>query len=124
MKRYKVRINDKLFEVEVEEVSSDDNVADNVVDKKEERAARPEQEAPQKPSAEGVSGEKVVAPLPGDISIKVNKGDTINKGELLFVLEAMKMENEITAPAGGTIQEIFVVEGESVESGDVLAIIE
>ena len=73
-----------------------------------------------KPSVSGA----VTAPMTGKIiSIKVEKGEQVKAGQVLCILEAMKMENEITAPTGGTIQEIFVFEGSSVNEGDPLFVI-
>ena len=67
----------------------------------------------------------VVAPLPGKITKVFRKvGNPIKKGEVLFIVESMKMENEITAKMDGTITKINIVEGDAVKSGDVLAIIE
>ncbi|KGK89356.1 biotin/lipoyl-containing protein [Clostridium sp. HMP27] len=69
--------------------------------------------------------EVLKAPMPGTIiDIKVSQGDNIKKGGTLFILEAMKMENEITAPKDGIIKEIQVAKGTSVNTSDVLAVIE
>jgi glutaconyl-CoA decarboxylase len=62
--------------------------------------------------------------MPGKIlRVAVQTGATVEEGDLLLVLEAMKMENEINAPVGGTVQEIRARDGDSVNSGDVLAVI-
>jgi glutaconyl-CoA decarboxylase len=62
--------------------------------------------------------------MPGKIlRVAVQTGATVEEGDLLLVLEAMKMENEINAPVGGTVQEIKARDGDSVNSGDVLAVI-
>lgn len=119
MKKYKVKVNNKLFEVEVEEISSSTVVENKELVKKEETKAAP------KAATGDVSGEEVLAPLPGNIiSIDVSKGDQVNEGDVIFILEAMKMENEITAPASGTVKEIYVTQGASVDTEEVLAIIE
>ena len=76
-------------------------------------------------AAEGVTGGIIKAPLVGQIvSIKVNPGDSVNQGDVLLILEAMKMQNEIRAPQSGTIKEIRVAKDEKVNSGDILVIIE
>jgi biotin carboxyl carrier protein len=63
--------------------------------------------------------------MPGTVlSIKVAVGDTVNSGDVLMILEAMKMENEIMAPAAGKVAAISVAEGASVNGGDVLIVIE
>jgi len=66
----------------------------------------------------------ISAPMPGTIiSVKANKGDQVSKGDVLLVLEAMKMENEIMAPCDGTVADINVDSGSSVNAGDVLVVI-
>ncbi len=63
--------------------------------------------------------------MPGNINrIKVNVGDQVKKGDLLLILEAMKMENEINATDDGTVKEILVKKGQKVSGGDILVIIE
>ncbi len=67
----------------------------------------------------------VKAPLVGTVvSIKINPGDSVSQGDVLLILEAMKMENEIRAPKDGIVKELKVTKGEKVSSGDILAIIE
>src|SRR5690554_5751862 len=106
MKKYKVKVNEKLFEVEVEEVSSS-----TVAEKKE---AKEEVVKVNKPAAGSTDGEQVMAPLPGNIiSIEVKVGDQVNEGDVLFIMEAMKMENEIPAPVSGTIKGIHVAQNSS-----------
>ena len=75
------------------------------------------------PAASGAAGSvKVESPMPGKIlAIKANVGQAVKKGDVVMILEAMKMENEIVAPADGTIAGINVAVGDSVESGDTLA---
>ena len=66
----------------------------------------------------------VTAPMPGKIlSVKVNVGDTVNSGDLVLMLEAMKMENEVFATASGKVTEIRVKSGDNVSTGDVLMVI-
>lgn len=82
--------------------------------------AAPAQSAPA-PSQQSVGGETINAPLPGTVlDIKVSVGQNVSKGDLLFVLEAMKMENEILAAHDGVIASVNVQKGAAVNSGDVL----
>ena len=89
------------------------------------RAARPSSGAPaSQASAAGVKG-GVRAQIAGRIlSIKVKPGDTVERGQVLLLLEAMKMENEIKAPAGGVVKEILVAEGARVSEGETLVVVE
>ena len=112
MKKDRVKVNDKLFEVEVEEISSA-----AVKEVKEEVKV-------ETVAAENVSGEQVRAPLPGTItSIEVKVGDRVEEGDVLFIMEAMKMENEIPSPVSGTIKAIHVAQNASVDTGELLATI-
>ena len=116
MKKYRVKVNDKLFEVEVEEVTST-----TVKEVKEEVK---EEVKVEKVAAENVSGEQVLAPLPGTItSIEVKVGDKVEEGDVLFIMEAMKMENEIPSPVSGTVKAIHVAQNASVDTGELLATI-
>ena len=70
-------------------------------------------------------GKPVIAPMPGTITgIKVNPGEKVKKGDIILVLEAMKMENEIAAPFDGVVIQISAAKGSSVSTGDVLAVIQ
>ena len=83
-------------------------------------AAAPKAAAPAKSGAAG--SVKVNAPMPGKIlAVKANVGDKVTKGQVIFVLEAMKMENDIVAPQDGTIASVDTAAGNSVESGETLA---
>ena len=70
------------------------------------------------------AGEKVDSPMPGTIlKVNVAAGQPVKEGDLLVILEAMKMENEIFAPKGGTVSQVLVEKGASVNTGDVLVVI-
>ncbi len=87
-------------------------------------AAAPAAEAPAAPAAVAEGASTVVAPMPGKIlSVKVNVGDSVNNGDLVLLLEAMKMENEVFATASGKVTEVRVKSGDSVNTGDVLLVI-
>jgi biotin carboxyl carrier protein len=69
-------------------------------------------------------GTKINSPMPGTIiDVKCKLGDTVKRGDILLILEAMKMENEIISPVDGTIKQVAVVKGASVGSGDLMVVI-
>jgi biotin carboxyl carrier protein len=113
MKKYIIKLNDKVYEVEMEEVTAETSAAITEAAKAAPKAA---------PSAAPVSGgQKIEAPMPGNIlSVAVSVGDTVKKGQVLVVLEAMKMENEIVSPADGKVLAVGVTKGDAVNPGDLL----
>lgn len=120
MNKYKIKVNGKEYEVEVEQIGGEPVVA-TAAPKAAAAPAAPAAKAA--PKVQGTVGSvKVNAPMPGTIlGIKVAVGDTVEKGQTLLILEAMKMENEIAAPEAGTVSSINVETGASVESGQLLA---
>ena len=80
--------------------------------------------APAAPAAAPVAGEAVTAPMPGNIlKVNVTAGQAVKEGDLLVVLEAMKMENEIFAPKAGTVAQVVVSKGATVDTGATLVVL-
>lgn len=121
MKNYTITVNGNVYEVSVEEgISGTTPVATAPVVKAPVPKAPEAPKAAAKTSTQGSI--KVNAPMPGKIlDVKANEGQSVKKGEVLVILEAMKMENEIVAPQDGSVASINVTVGSSVEAGDVLA---
>ena len=118
MKSYTITVNGTAYEVTVEENGTD------VVTTTTTKAAVANKKVA--PKATGKQGSvKINSPMPGKIlSIKANVGDKVKKGDVIMLLEAMKMENEIVASEDGVIASINIAVGNEVEAGDVLATLE
>ena len=132
--KYKVTLNNRTYEVEVEQGEA------MLVDEYEAFAPAPAAApaaaapvaaapvaaapAPAAPAASLAAGEVVKSPMPGNIlKINVSQGQAVKEGDVLIVLEAMKMENEITAPKSGSVAQIAVSKGQVVETGSPLVVI-
>ena len=117
--KYKITLNGKTYEVEVEEGQA------MLVDEYEayKPAAAAPAAAPAAPTAVA-AGEVVAAPMPGNI-LKVNcsQGQAVKAGDILVVLEAMKMENEILAPRDGTVAQVVTTKGAVVDTGAPLVVL-
>ena len=118
MKNYTITVNGNVYDVTVEEGTGSTAGAAKAAAPK---AAAPKA-APKAAAPAGAQGAvKVNAPMPGKIlKVNVNAGAAVKKGDVLLVLEAMKMENEICAPQYGTVATVECAAGDSVESGKVL----
>ncbi|HHW02769.1 MAG TPA: biotin/lipoyl-binding protein [Thermoanaerobacterales bacterium] len=134
MKKYKITVNGQTYEVEVEEIGGAVPIKEETPAPSTEKPKEaPKQETPKPTPAAAPAPKKAVpagkatitAPMPGTIlSVKVKEGSKVSKGDVLMILEAMKMENEILAPQDGIISSIDVSEGASVNTGDLLATME
>ncbi|MDF2593797.1 MAG: biotin/lipoyl-binding protein [Clostridia bacterium] len=121
MKKFQVTVNGNAYEVEVEEIGGSFTPVAAAAPAAMPAAAP---KAAPAPVAVPANATKVGAPMPGKIvGVKVAVGQTVKEGDLVAVLEAMKMENEIFAPQGGTIASVNVTTGAMVETNDVIVTI-
>ena len=117
MKKYRVTVNGTVYEIELEELTGAAPSA----------PAAPAAAAPAAPApaAAPTGGKQVTSPMPGTIlAVNVAVGDTVKRGQVLMILEAMKMENEIMCPCDGKIASVNTSKGSSVESGTLLCVIQ
>ena len=109
MKNYTITVNGNVYDVTVEEGGAGSTPV-----------AAPK--AAPKAAPAGAGAVKITAPMPGKIvAVKANAGAAVKKGQVILVLEAMKMENDVVAPQDGTLASVDVATGASVEAGSVLA---
>lgn len=134
MKKFKVTVNGKSYEVDVEELGTAAPAAPVTPAPAPVAAASPAptpapvsaaspavQAAPKGPIPD--SAVVVKAPMPGKISAIKQESGSVTRGSVILVLEAMKMQNDIPAPQDGTLTEVRVAVGDNVKTGDVLAVI-
>ncbi|NLG88312.1 MAG: biotin/lipoyl-binding protein [Clostridiaceae bacterium] len=131
MRKFVINVNGNRYEVEVEEVTGSGNAIATAAAPVQaapaepaqpvQKAAAPEAPKPAVSSSAPEGAVKITAPMPGTIlDIKVKTGDQVKKGDVLLILEAMKMENEIVSPQDGVIASVNTSKGASVNSGDLL----
>ena len=112
MKIYKVKVNGKVYEVELESVTE----AQGSIE------VAPQAAAPAAPAAAG--DQEVKAPMAGTIlDVKVAVGAQVKKGQVIAILEAMKLENEVVSTADGTVKQVLVNKGQAVTNQQVLVIV-
>ena len=130
--KYKVTLNSKVYEVEVEEGTAmlvDEYEAYMPAPAPAPVAAAPvpaaaPAPAPAPAAAPQAAGEVVASPLPGTVlQVKVSAGEAVKAGQLLLIIEAMKMENEVLAPRDGTVAQIVAAKGATVNTGDALIVL-
>lgn len=132
MRKFLINVNGNEYEVEVEEITEGKTVQNPSTTQAKPATqpksapkpkAQPKEEKKEIKVTEGA--EVVAAPMPGTIlSINVQEGDEVKAGDVLLILEAMKMENEILAPIDGKVVSIGTTTGASVNTGDKLVVIE
>ena len=126
MKSYDVTVNGKVYHVEVRERDGVPSASIQKVDMQPQNIVKSEPvvkaEVPKVHEAAPAGAVVTVeAPMPGSVmAIKVSKGESVTKNQLLCVLEAMKMENDINSPIAGTVTEVHVSKGESVDTGTLM----
>ena len=126
MRKFKINVNGTSYDVEVEEIGGGAVAAPAPMAAPAAPAAptAAPAAAAAAPGAAVADGTKVEAPMPGNIiDVKVAVGDSVAEGDILMILEAMKMENEILAPVAGKVAGIQVAAGAAVNSHDVLIVI-
>lgn len=122
MKRYNITVNGKAYDVSVEEIGGAAPAKAAAPVQAAAPAAAPAPAAPA--AAPAGEGTPVKAPMTGNIlDVKVSVGDTVTTGQVIVILEAMKMENDIVASASGKITSLTVKKGDTVNSDDVIATI-
>lgn len=124
MKKFEVKVNGSVYEVEVNEVGG----AAPAAAPAPKAAPAPAPKAAPAPAAAAApvaaGAQTVNCPMPGKIlSVAVSNGQAVKKGDLLCVLEAMKMQNEIYAPADATVTDVRVAANQTVKTGDVLIVL-
>ena len=123
MSKYIIKVNGNPYEVEVQEIGGTSAPVAPAAIKPKTRASAGQQAVKTAQPAAASAGD-VVAPMPGTVlKVKVSAGDTVKKGQVLLILEAMKMENEIVAPADGKVAALYVEPGKSVSAREVMVTI-
>ncbi|MCL4494117.1 MAG: biotin/lipoyl-binding protein [Firmicutes bacterium] len=126
VRKFRIRVNGVEYDVEAEEIGTEPL---SVQPSAPRISTTPPIVAPEPPRSAPVimhDGETVIeAPLPGAVlDVKVQEGQRVDVGQVLIILEAMKMENEVTAPVSGKIKSLRVQKGSAVDANEVLVIIE
>ena len=122
MRKYRVTVNGTVYEVELEEITGAVPAAAPAAAAPAPAAAPAAAPAPAAPAGEG---EQITSPMPGTIlAVNVTAGQSVKKGDVLMVLEAMKMENEIMCPRDGVVSSVQAAKGASVESGTLLCVLQ
>ena len=120
MKIYKVKVNGKTYEVQLESV--DEVKTESATPSEVKTKEAPKKETSKKaPSSSSPNLVEVVAPIQGNvIDVKVKVGDKVKKGDVLLLIEAMKLENEVNSPSDGEVVEVIVSKGQQVTTKQLL----
>ena len=114
MKVYKIKVNGKSYRVELEEIEQVDSAP--LEEKRKQES---------KKIVDNSGAKEVVSPIQGQVTnIKVKVGDKVQKGDVLIIVEAMKLENEVVSPFEGQVADILVTKGQNVKAKDVILTIE
>lgn len=114
MKQYEINVDGQVYKVTLREVSEEEAT----------QVAKTSHEISPSEKPKNGGGKEVPAPMAGNIlSVNVKTGDTVNAGDTLVILEAMKMENEIVSPTDGVVSSILVQSNQTVESGELLVVL-
>ena len=121
MSKYKITLNGKDYEMEVELLSDGEAVKAQAKAPSSAPKAAPAPAAPKAPAPVTGGAGSVNSPMPGTIlKVNLNEGDSVKAGQAVVVLEAMKMENDITAPKDGVVKTVAVAQGQTVAAGEFL----
>jgi biotin carboxyl carrier protein len=130
MKKFQITFKGQVYELDVEEigsaVSTGKKVASSPVSPSAPAPVPAQAPAPKAaaPIAVPAGAQTVLAPMPGKIlAVNIKTGDSVKRGDVIFILEAMKMQNEIMANQDGKISKVNAVVGQTVSTGDVLAVL-
>ena len=114
MKIYKIKVNGKSYRVELEEIEQVDSAP--LEEKRKQET---------KKLVNNDGGKEVVSPIQGQVTnVKVKVGDKVQKGDVLLIVEAMKLENEVVSPFEGQVAQILVTKGQNVKAKELIVIIE
>ena len=125
MKSYTITVNGTVYDVTVEEKAGGAAAPAAPAQAAAPAPAPAQAPAPKAPAASGSAGSvEVTAPMPGKIlAVKADVGQSVKKGDVILLLEAMKMENEIVAPCDGTVKQLAVQKGSTVATDALLAVV-
>lgn len=125
MRHYRVNVNGTSYEIAIEEISADEaKKAASAPAPAPAPSAAPAAAAPAAAASVPANATTISAPMPGNIlAVNVSVGSDVKRGDILMILEAMKMENEIMAPKDGKVTAVNVQKGATVNTGDLLCVI-